>query len=121
MTFNVFIADYFLILAVMALVLFIANEVVKLHDAVRIAFVTYKVRRLATLRSQQQWKEPPAAAEVAPIKKSEKPVWKAKPRQDTREWNAPTFSVWKWVGIAAGSVTLIAVLTIAYGIITYKP
>jgi len=122
MSFNIFISEYILILFAMALILFTTNEVVRLMDQVRIMWITYKVRKLASYRHNQP--QPTIISNdptSEPGEAVETPVWRPKPRQDTREWNAPkVLKINPWI-IAGSAVALLLFGLMYYILGVYDP
>lgn len=117
MEFKIFIAEYLLILITMACILFITNEVIKLWDSIHIMLVTRRVRQIC---GKPNYRPAPGVTTPEPEEHQAKAVWKASPRQDTREWNAPSFN-WKYVWYSLGVVGILFLLYVVISIATYDP
>jgi len=140
MNFHAFIADYLLILITMAVILYIANEIVKLWDSVHIMMVTARVKKISRVRNRGGQVPPkPAPRSLAerreavladPIIEPEEPVKKDKwagqrikkePRPGPRP-ALPSFKFqWKYVGYVAGALVVILILWAGIGILMYDP
>ena len=119
MNFDVFISEYLLILTTMAVILFTANELVKLLDYIHILFVTRRVRKLARQRAHTSSSRPKAPYPTSKPEEPENEAYIAKP-----EWvkapSMPSIKINGWA-LTAG-IFLAAFLGLMYYILViYKP
>lgn len=101
------------ILIIMALILFIANQLVVLYRELYQDMIIRRVRKLA---SRRQPIAEPKREKVWAGKKNRPAV-----QRETKEFDMPHFSVGQWIGGIAGGIALLAVLVVAYGMLTYQP
>lgn len=98
------------ILIIMALILFITNQVVALYRGLYQDMIVRRVRKKLSRRQP-----------ISDPGNTSKDTIAFAPKREAREFEMPHFSAWKWVGVIAGGIGLLAVLFIAYGILTYNP